>query len=555
MSTSAWGGAFAAALLLASPDDFAIKAAGSTTPRTLSERARDQVNVKDFGAKGDGVSDDTGAIQAAIDSLPLNVGNRGILTPRGFANGGEVLIPGGRYKVTQTIRLRRGVRLSGGSRESSQILSFTSGSVFQYLDAGREVPDEVTIENLSIWQDDRIMAIAGAAIEVNTGPASTQAVTFRGSGLVVRGTYHGILLQGGIASSLRDSLITNTVSHGVYVTFGGTVPVATTSTTFQNVYSQQSVTGDGFRVERGSYISFVGCASDSNARHGYSVEGGDSYSFVACGAEQSGQSAVHIRNAGTNFVQVRAIFSGNVKRHGVTLANAPDTIIQGSRMSWTRGATGYGVHLEGPSPGTVVLGSTFIGAKAPADGPVLQLDHWAFGGGLDATAQVSVAGPTAATVDTAVMVAPTFTRAGSQRSAAVSAQAATADSLLAYPAVTGVEVLSAARSGGSTISRLTGVAIGEQVGARQANTDLLVGATTPANGDYALYVQSPRESVFKGPLRLVHEAGPRLMAGSGSPEGIVPAPAGSLFLRTDGGPGSALYVKERGTGSTGWVSK
>lgn len=43
--------------------------------------------------------------------------------------------------------------------------------------------------------------------------------------------------------------------------------------------------------------------------------------------------------------------------------------------------------------------------------------------------------------------------------------------------------------------------------------------------------------------------------GSGSPEGVVTAPVGCIYSRTDGGAGTSMYVKESGTGNTGWVAK
>lgn len=43
--------------------------------------------------------------------------------------------------------------------------------------------------------------------------------------------------------------------------------------------------------------------------------------------------------------------------------------------------------------------------------------------------------------------------------------------------------------------------------------------------------------------------------GAGTPEGVVTAPVGTLWLRTDGGANTTLYVKESGAGNTGWVAK
>lgn len=43
--------------------------------------------------------------------------------------------------------------------------------------------------------------------------------------------------------------------------------------------------------------------------------------------------------------------------------------------------------------------------------------------------------------------------------------------------------------------------------------------------------------------------------GNGSPEGMVSAPVGSWYQRADGGAGTSFYVKETGSGNTGWVAK
>ena len=43
--------------------------------------------------------------------------------------------------------------------------------------------------------------------------------------------------------------------------------------------------------------------------------------------------------------------------------------------------------------------------------------------------------------------------------------------------------------------------------------------------------------------------------GAGTPEGVVTAPIGAVYHNTTGGAGTSFYVKESGTGNTGWVGK
>lgn len=83
---------------------------------------------------------------------------------------------------------------------------------------------------------------------------------------------------------------------------------------------------------------------------------------------------------------------------------------------------------------------------------------------------------------------------------------------------------------------------------------------TPAFGA-ALEVTNAGETralgglTVSGKLYSGSTSGPTWTSGAGTPEGVVEAPVGSLYSRTDGGVGSTLYVKESGTGNTGWVAK
>ena len=44
-----------------------------------------------------------------------------------------------------------------------------------------------------------------------------------------------------------------------------------------------------------------------------------------------------------------------------------------------------------------------------------------------------------------------------------------------------------------------------------------------------------------------------MLSGSGSPEGVITAPPKKLYMDTSGTAGNILYVKQTGTGNTGWI--
>lgn len=75
-------------------------------------RMADDVRVTYFGARGDGVADDTAAIQAAIDSVS-STASPGVVFEADRAVGGTVHFPAGRYRITDTLLVGPSTTLSG----------------------------------------------------------------------------------------------------------------------------------------------------------------------------------------------------------------------------------------------------------------------------------------------------------------------------------------------------------------------------------------------------------------------------------------------------------
>jgi hypothetical protein len=51
------------------------------------------------------------------------------------------------------------------------------------------------------------------------------------------------------------------------------------------------------------------------------------------------------------------------------------------------------------------------------------------------------------------------------------------------------------------------------------------------------------------------QSGKLFYMGTGTPEGNITAPIGSMYFNLSGGSATTLYVKESGAGNTGWVGK
>lgn len=89
------------------------------TGRTVDAKLRESISLKDFGAVGDGVADDTAAFNLAVAYANARGGDD-------YANivGTTIFIPDGRYKITAAVTpvTRSGVEFVGASRQGTVIL-------------------------------------------------------------------------------------------------------------------------------------------------------------------------------------------------------------------------------------------------------------------------------------------------------------------------------------------------------------------------------------------------------------------------------------------------
>lgn len=372
-------------------DSYTVQAAGSVVARALKDRFAEVIDLKDFGAKGDGVTDDTASVQAALNAVP--------------AGGGELFAPTGVYKITSTLQVKQQNTAivgpgGGGSSGGVQFLyTPTSGALFQIgsFDADLDYSSApagggLRLENLNL----RGSYDATAA----SPPASTAigVLDYEGGGLLFKNVtidrfYRGVW---GAASDVNH-LQNVTLSRCEY---GLDIRVRSDQQTYQHLYVVGCYVGvrlNGVQVAKFDRCLFVDNISDDVQLEGGSGSESDviSGSPYTSGVPTVGTQSVTLDTCW--FEVYRDKFGGSAWPRGQPTKNCYvrvgyNTTLVGNPVAAVKVKNCAVIQLSNPSP---AVAACFIRTQYAVD---VRVDGLAFGGSLyypvllSEAAQVDVSG-------------------------------------------------------------------------------------------------------------------------------------------------------------------
>jgi len=151
---------------------------GTTWTPPVRTRGTAVVSVKDYGAAGDGVRDDTASFQAAINALP--------------STGGTVQVPAGTYLIDPTVNVRL---------RSSMHLQLDAGAILQ---AKSNAAERAYV----------LMVMEKNDVEISGG----RIIGDRDTHLGTTGEWgHGIMIRGSNRVTVRDIHISNGWGDGISI--------------------------------------------------------------------------------------------------------------------------------------------------------------------------------------------------------------------------------------------------------------------------------------------------------------------------------------------------
>lgn len=256
----------------------------AATPRSAQDKMRDWVSVKDFGATGDGVTDDLFALQNA-QTYVLSTG------------GGTLYFPPGTYYITAPFEIQTGINYVGASRNATVIKKTNTTTTSGGFDAVvfGESKTGFRIENFT-FLGNRVRDVTTGVVTVSTNGLQLRNCAYYDviNTRAVATKYGYKLAPGNYTSSLQQATAQQAQYYGFVLGTDGYTGAGSTSMVLRNTTSWGC--GGGWLLEGCLYTQLLGCAcdeSDSGKRPGDpflpSGSGGDyqnpSYIFAIVGSQ------------------------------------------------------------------------------------------------------------------------------------------------------------------------------------------------------------------------------------------------------------------------------
>jgi hypothetical protein len=469
-------------------------AAGSgATQRTALEKFRDVISVQDFGAIGNTTNGTDGNDDTAAVQAALNAAVGA--GPRGYVR----FVPGKQYRITSTLNVPASIIVDFSG---ALILAPTVTTLF------RISGNASLIGYLGYLQTS---GNAGSAIELAT--KSSASTSFLRGNFTVAATNTRVAgsiavdITGCIGSVIECNVI------GFETAFGNDISV-TTATCYYNQFLNNRAIGCNYGIRLRATATHI-------------VNGTDIHSFDFNG-QGHGIYAIQSESAGTITViggYIEGLEAANANMRGIIAesslgAGATTVSIIGTAIDSSSSASNYAIEFGANTPGCVVHGVRF-------------------GGGLASSSKTILA---AASAPYSFIGAGTATHARIGRTGAGTAASA-GDMLCGQVDCT--KVIQSGSFAADNAATFANTADGDGISITTASstaTRSSINCVRSAEG--RVIATSVSGSPFAG-----------IFVGNGSPETVYSAQPGSLYLRKDGSAGTCLYVKESGTGNTGWVAK
>ena len=271
---------------LSAGDQIAVDTVGADgRPASWKKKARDILNVKDFGAKGDGSTDDTAAIQAAID-YAVAAGRR------------SVYFPAGTYIVTSPLhaQVETGTTTVGGSTKSRY--AYGMGLTLRGEQVGKTVLRKTGQATYTIPANNNING--GSTVDTTLFFGGTEGTGLYVSDLSIENASTGecYAIYATRARCILERLNVCTNSHGIYL-YGwlnnltdiiitakekGLWVANATSTVCNKVF----VAGcnNPYYLVSAYYSTLISCCADSCTGSIWTLKG--SVTMSGCGSESKG---------------------------------------------------------------------------------------------------------------------------------------------------------------------------------------------------------------------------------------------------------------------------